>query len=445
MSNNNNLKAIIQSIDSDKMQIKIGEEIKEIKLQLSDLKAILQAKNINIIQYAEKIYNIDHIDEANFGYVTGQQPFNRILTKEILGHIQKYANPTLQNFYKKVSEIPEWENEARISDRVKEVLAFSFVGVLGIQFSKLMAIGKEEYSIVKMQKYTQKCVQLIKRSLDLINFALLSKFWDIRSKELVTLSADQKKELSLYFDASFEPSTQEQFKLLCILHQIFKVNNLDNPITELADISNELESSTSDLGNTCKTLQGLLKKLEKGQFSLMDCFQVENKTAIFFKYFAFLINYRMASIKHIGYDQTRGNDPMYLHRYIALGIDGKANIPNKEKVLYTPNTVHSNSVLLYKGEDHISSINLFPFVIDHNALSFEQGVKICFYNSTGYDEKSLNFLFLEDNKIIPIEKVGILKEDTDIHEFMMNNDLRKILNLDNIITRFQEAKMQILK
>ena len=152
----------------------------------------------------------------------------------------------------------------------------------------------------------------------------------------------------------------------------------------------------------------------------------------------------MASVKRIGYDQIRGADPNYLHRYVALGLDGKANI-NAEKVLYTPKTVNSDSVLLYKGDNHLNSINLFPFVIDFNALTFEQGVKICFYQSTHFEGDSLDFLFLEDNSVINIEKRGILKPDTNFNDLMMDEKKRKTLNLDNVLVGFQEIKKKILK
>ena len=283
MSQNNNLnqKVIIQGIDQEKMKLSIGGEIQEIQHQLSDLLKILQAQNIQTVQYAEKIYNIENINEANFGFVTGKQAFNETITKKILEHIQKYATSNIQKFYENASVIPDWENQTRISDKAKEIIAFSFVGVLGIQFSQLMAIGKEDYSDNKLRKYVEKCIQIIKRSLDLINFALLSKLWDILHESNIKISKENKKLLLPFFEATFESSVKEQFELLCTLHSIFLNNKLENPIEELATISKELAIDTN-LSKVCTDLEELLQNLNKGQFNLIDCYEVEEKKRLNF-------------------------------------------------------------------------------------------------------------------------------------------------------------------
>ena len=100
----------------------------------------------------------------------------------------------------------------------------------------------------------------------------------------------------------------------------------------------------------------------------------------------------------------------------------------------------STARVVYRGDNYQENINLFPFVIDYNALTLEHGAKICFYFRQGNDDGTLDYLFLEDNSIVNVEWKGILKSDTDYNELMMNTDSRKVLNLDGVVEQFREAR-----
>jgi hypothetical protein len=447
MTNKTNIEGnqniVIQDVTDSTITLNVNGEVREIHNQLAELKALLLEHKAQKVQYAEKIYNIEHINEANFGFVTGKKAFNEALTKQLIEAIQPHSLPA-QKFLEKVAAIPNWENQLRISDKAKEIIAYSFVGVIGIQLSKLMAIGKEDFSEAKQRKYIEKCLHIAKRSLDLVCFALISKWWDEQKLLPRHISEAQKKVLTRCFDDAFEPSIEEQFLLLQVLHEIFSKaeNALAFPFPDWLDAAGCLHEG-STFHQTCQHLQSLQEKLDKAQYDLLDCFEAENQLAAFFKTFHFLVNYRMASIKHIGYRQSRNAIPHYLHRYAALGIDSKANV-DAEKINYTPRTVHTDAVLLYRGDNYQDNINLFPFVIDFNALTFEHGSKICFYRSQEITDGSLEYLFLEDNSTLNLESKGILKADTDYNELMLSNDNRKILNLDSVVEQFREARRCLL-
>jgi len=447
MTNEPNLKGsqniVLQNISEGSITLNINGGITEIQNQLTELKSILTKHNRSTIQYADKIYNIEHITEANFGFITGKKAFNESLTKQLIQAIIPYCLAA-ERFSEKVSNIPSWETQIRFSDKAKEIIAYSFVGVIGIQLSKLMAIGKEDFSESKQRKYIEKCIQIVKRSTDLICFALISKLWDAQKQKLVTFSDIQRKILIQRFDAAFEHSIEEQFQLLSVLQQIFSnpKNELILPFQELENIGPKLNEG-SDLHKTCQDLQILSEKLDRSQYNLVECFEAETLLTEFFTYFHFLVNYRMASIKYIGYRQSRNADAHYLHRYTALGIDNKANI-DAEKINYTTQTIFTDAVLLYRGVNYQENINMFPFVIDYNALTFEQGTKICFYRSKSINDNNLEYMFMEDNSTIHLEKKGIQKPDTDFNELMMSNDNLKILNLDNVVELYNEARQCLL-
>jgi len=434
---------VIQNISDSTITLKVDGEVREIRNQLAELKALLQTMQVQKVQYAEKIYNIEHIDEASFGFVTGKKAFNEHLTKALIEAIKQDCPPA-QRFLEKVAAIDGWETQMRISDKAKEIIAYSFVGVIGIQLSKLMAIGKEDFSESKQRKYLEKCLHIAKRCLDLVNFALLSKLWDAQKERPRQLSPAQKAALAHRFDNPFEPSIDEQFGLLEALHGIFsqKENALPLPLPGLEGIAAQWQEA-SPLRQTCARLQALQEKLDKAQYDLLDCFEAEKELAAFLAQFRFLVNYKMASMKRIGYRQIREDAPHFLHRYTALGIDSKAN-QDAEKGNYTEAPAHTDAVLLYQGEDYRDSINLSPFVIDYNAICFEHGAKICFYRSADIADGSLEYVFLEDNSILNIEPTGALSPDTDYNDLMMSEEKWKNLNIDNVVRDFREARRRLL-
>ena len=432
---------ILQHIDSvsGKLILNLDGEIREIHSQLSDLKALLATTQAQKIQYAEKIYNIEHINEANFGFLVGKKAFNAHLTKTLVEAMPP-DRIRARRFLEKATNFPDWEHQLQISDRAKEIIACNFVGVIGIQLSKLMAIGKEDLTEVKQGKYIEKCVQIAKRSLELVGFMLLSKLWDAQRGQPRRFSDLEKQLLAKRFDGVFEPTILDGFQLLKALCEIFAnpAYQLEAPIAEMEQL-NALCQPDSPFHEACKTLYALNQKLDRTQFDLLTCYEAETQLTTFLEHFIFLVNYRMASIKHIGFRQSRNTDPGYLHRYAALGIDNKANI-DAEKMKYTPQTVETDSVLLYRGSNYEQSINLFPFVIDYNALTFEHGAKICFFRAVDLLDENLEYLFLEDHSTIRIKWQGIKKPDTDLNELMSSEANQRILNLDHVVDQFRAAK-----
>jgi len=437
-----NKTALLTATNDDSLTFSIDGEIQEIRHQLSELKDLLANKEIQSVQYAEKIYNIEHIDEANFGFITGKKAFNEALTKALLEVMQTQCLPA-QKFMERVQTIPNWESQLRISNKAKEIIAYSFVGVLGIQLSKLMAIGKEDFSESKQTKYISKCLDIAAYALALLNFALLSALWDHQQKSSLELDEVSLGLIEKRFEHTFEHSLEERFKLLCALYQLFSQHNISWPLEELSGLADQMRSD-SELAQNCRTFSEINDRLDKAQYTLLDCYEAEQQLAQLLAHLVFLVKYQMASIKQIGYRQVRNEAPHYLHRYAALGIDSKANV-DAEKVHYTPDTIFTDAVLLFKGEDYQHSINLFPFVIDYNALTFEHGAKICFFNARHLEDQSLEYLFLEDRSIIHLEASGSLHDATNYNELMIDDEKRKILNLDVAVAAFAEAKSTIVQ
>jgi len=184
------------------------------------------------------------------------------------------------------------------------------------------------------------------------------------------------------------------------------------------------------------------RRLDQRDFDKLSCYQAEQQLTTVLEQLVFLANYRMVSIKSIVYDEMRNQAPRYLHSYAALGIDSKFNL-NAERVKYAEGPVNTDAILLYKGR-YEESVNLFPFIIDVNALTFEGGAKVCFYSSKDIADSSLNFRFLEDNQVENIVFHDTHNPGTDINELMMDPERRKRFKLDQVYLQFQEAQAALL-
>jgi hypothetical protein len=366
--------------------------------------------------------------------------FNEKLTRRLMEAIQVYSPRTKKFLDNATRMAADWETQAKFSDPAKEIIAFSFVGVLGIQLRKLMAIGKEELSQNKMRKYLENCQLTCKRALQLLCFSLISKLWDYKKDHSYSLSADQAMTCKNFFDDEFEWDIKSFTNLLKTLIDIYTDNKLDFPIVELNECKLSFDSE-SDFVIACNKLQAIDKLLDSSSYTMEDCTGAESNLITVLETLKFLVNYKMVSIKSIGYLEMRNSQPHYLYNYTALGVDIKSNI-NQERVNYAEAPITTDAVLLYRGS-YQQNVNLFPFVIDVNALAFEGGAKICFYACHNNTDGSLNYNFLEDNSIVNIANTETIKPGIDINELLMDPKKRRDMKFDSVFTLFQEAKKAV--
>lgn len=445
MANNTEIQGnhniVIQGTTDSTITLNVNGESQQISNELATLKLLLEKHQTQTFQTAQNIYNIGQINEANFGFLTGKKAFNEFLTKNLMIALRSFNMPAAR-FLEKATEIKQdWETQALISDKAKDIIAYSFVGILGIQLRKLMAIGKEDLSETKQRKYIENCLTTTKRALQLLCFALVSEVWNRKKEQPYEFSKDQQNELKHFFEDEFEMNIEGYLHLLNHLFDIFTFHQLNFPIPELARFDENLQAGSTFV-NACNGLQAINDKLDRATFTLLDCFEAENQLTSVLVTLIFLADYKMVSIKNIGYDEMRNNPPRFLHYYAALGMDSKFNI-NSERMNYVEAPISTDAILLYKGR-YQESVNLFPFIIDFNALTFEGGTKICFYSFRDMEDGSLNYRFLEDNGVENIVFRNTLKSDSNINELMMDKEKRKQLKLDVVFQQFQEAKKLIL-
>jgi len=438
MNNQSNIKGnqniTIQGVTESTITLNVNGESKEIINKLDAFEQLLKEVQVQTFQAADKIYNINSINEANFGFVTGGKPFNQQLIKTLIEAIQDQSADA-QRFMEHAKQIENWEKQVRCLNQANDIIIRSFVGIIGIEINTLISIEKQGYTAeTKQQKYIQQSLSIVKRSLDLVIFAFLSKLWDIQKEKAYQLTEDQKKTISHFFTNIFESSIVDQIQLFKTLLNLFQQHLLELPLPELAGFNKQLEEE-SEFFKTCQYLQTLNENFDQAQFNLLDCFEVETQLGIFLTHFRFLVNYEMASIKNIGYKEIRNDRPHYIHKYNEINIDSKAQ-EDTEKENDTSWPVNSDAVLLYKGKDYSKNINLFPFVLDYNVLNGvkgtkdSKGAKIYFFCSNHISEDSLEYRHVGTNDEIYIEHTK-------------NKDGPKSI-MDMVVIQFYNAKESIL-
>lgn len=363
--------------------------------------------------------------------------FNEALTRRLMEAMQAHS-PRAKKFLENASRMsPDWQTQSRFADPAKELIAFSYAGILGIQLRKLMAIGKEDTSSVKFKKYAAACRLTGKRALQLLCFTLLSKLWDEKREAAVVLLPEQEAVIRNFFEDEFEWDIEGFLHLLQTLVAVFSEARLPFPLPEFEILQPQLQPQTAFV-SACSKLAATNVGSEETTVNAADVLAAEESLTAVLEALNFLVNYQMVSIRNIGYYETRNTKPYFLYHYTALGVDSKSNI-NQERFTYAESPTTTDAVLLYKGT-YNQGVNLYPFVIDVNALAFEGGARICFYACRNYADDSLQYQFLEDNSTVSIGNGQTLRPGTDINEVLMNAESRKRIRFDAVFTIFGEAK-----
>jgi hypothetical protein len=455
MSNNNEVKVegshniVIQDIKDSTITLNVNGDLTEVKNDLSAVKEILEKFHANTFQSGKDTYNINQLDSANFGFITGKKTFNQFLTSQLIQALKPHR-AAAGKFLEKVSNIPNWEEKKEITNKAKEIIAYSFVGVIGIQLRKIMAIGEESFSEQKQRNYIENCIITAKRSLELVCFTLLSKLWDHQRQNFIALNKEHNEVITHFFNDAFEGDILQTLKLLRTLVDVFDEHKLEYPLQELKT-AKDLLVEDGDFAKACEQMHDINKLLDTETFTSIDCYEAEKQLTTILEGLVFLALYRMVSIKAIKYEEMRNSKSYYLHTISTLGISVKSEL-NPEGINYTEEPINTDAILLFQG-NYRQSINLFPFVIDLNALTMEGGVKICFYSSRKLEDDSLNYRFLDNNKIENIVYKHIHKSIKDpdeqkerlaLNELMKDKSKHIDYKLDSVFTMFQEASSAIL-
>ncbi len=416
-------------------------------------------------------FNIElDLFEAKFSKT---QPLNEYLLKELCSAAAPYS-PTIAALLAGLTGKPNWYKIADTSKDLKQALARNYAGVVGTKLSNLMAIATDDTPATQPKRYVNECIAIGRMTIQLLCFAVISDLWRKKKVPGSRLIIPDPAPLAAFFKGA-ELNITGYANLLGCLLAVFKENKLEFSITEITDIAGQLQPGQPII-EACSKLDKLSNLGDDERGTLKNCNTAEIQLTELLKAFSFLARYKMVSFKNVNYEEVSITPDKYLHNFALLGFGNKAS-----KLKYVKDPVSPDSILLYKGNymDENTSINLFPFILDYNALDILPGdeVNVGFYNGMNelakfvndddeddddsddndlkkknekkeQDTRNMTLFFPSGNNIRTISskypEQKMEEDGDDINKLLKDPEMRKQLKKDKVFIQFTDAQQSIL-
>jgi hypothetical protein len=167
-------------------------------------------------------------------------------------------------------------------------------------------------------------------------------------------------------------------------------------VEELATLNAVLQQEEFDRAH--RFMEEMRAELARGEVAAEEiesfCTQAEKHLGTIMTAFAFLVKYKLTTIKRIDILKARHKVPAYRHNQVILDRV-TAGIMDGEEVY--PSFTDSESVILLKTVDDVKDyLSLSPFVIDENAFTGDQNSKLFFYSYHDGADDSYHFRFVDN-------------------------------------------------
>jgi hypothetical protein len=425
----------IKEVSADTMTLIVNGEEHKINYQLPDLKELMKTQHITYVTYENKVYNIEHINEANFGVMVSNKIFNGILTRELILLLKENKNVELFLSNLPPDDMDDWEGKRQHLREAQGILEDSFVWVIGWELRRLFSIGndREKKLETKIDEYVNHCFSTYRISLQLINYLFIAKLWDekIGNRKIDT----DKIPIRNFFFSNRSLELAELRKLFQVLLEIFRDNQLKYPIDEkdLGDI-NEFIQSDSKFNKSCSELERLADMdMESETYGLGHCHTAEiSLTAILIR-FKFFTCYQLVTLRKIEYEAARNCAARFIKDLNILEKNEDKHLLRYLK--YDINPAYTYSVF-FRNKN--TSVNLFPFVLDYNALTDELDFQIFFYQCRE-SESELCYFSIQSENEETIPYTATSTESMEIRSEEQKNEVQRNIRLDLVVKQFEEA------
>ena len=436
----NNDSALIKEISNSTMTLVVNGVEQQINYQLADLQQLMERQNVTNITYENKVYNIGHINEANFGVVTSNKVFNGILTKELIILFKEHKK--VESFLNCLppEDKDDWEGKRQSLKEAQGILEESFVWVIGWQLRRLFSIGndKDKKMETKIDEYINHCFSTYRIALQLINYLFISKLWDDknRNRDIDTDRAPLKN----FFCCNRPLKLVELRRLFQALLEIYTNNQLSYPIEEqdIVDISGFIETG-SEFNLACAELEKLEDMdIGKEAYGLGQGHTAEISLTVILKKFSFFSCYQLVTLKRIEYESARNSPARYIK---DMNILEKKEAKNLLRYLKYDNTPTQTYSVFFRNKN--KSINLLPFLLDYNAITNEFDSQIFLYECM-QEESGLRYFSLEseDEKVISYNAFST--ESMEIKSEEQKNEVQRNIRLDIVVKQFEDAMNTLL-
>lgn len=340
---------------------------------------------------------------------------NGELCRVMIKAVEPFSSKAQKFLERQTQEL--WWQEPQEVNGARKALFGSFCNIVGNLINQLIRVLPSN-ELRKEYQYVERCKDLVNKTLDLFNYALLSSLWEAQKTQYQPLQSSHYQVLLRFFDDSNGFNIQKRLELLKALSEIFHQHGITLPLSELEELldSDQFWKTGGELSRLLEKYREIVK--------LNDCFEIENELVKWLEPLSFLVTYRMESIKSIQYQGMKATPPNYLHYSIELAATGEKDHEfGKEDYRFSKGNRETEAVVLSKiGEN--DGVNLFPFIIDYNAIIEVKRDKICLFDHVD-DDSNLNYIILEDSKRSLFSLQSMTKLNGQYRLFWENPQLKK--------------------
>lgn len=287
---------------------------------------------------------------------------------------------------------------------IKREIVDSFPTPIGEQLRKLFTRSNNPDEPEEMEQFTltrlEQLVVTHRTTMQFICYTLLSQLWDEKHKnQSLNIDEDYIVDFNSFF--TLEKNNFHSFdfvKLINTITDLFDDFKIPYFIEELkavqidTDRNEELYEAYVFMNTLYENF--LDKNIAADQIEDL-CLEAEQHLGIVLKAIAFLVKYKLVTIKNIEIVKSRHETARFRHNQITLNRAlTVASTGVAEVGIEFKNYTDNKSVLFIKTKENEVSdyLNLTPFVIDENALNSDYSSKLYFFAFQGKSDYSYQFL-----------------------------------------------------
>ncbi len=390
---------------------------------------------------------------------------NDFLINELMDALEPFADEVKQikaEEQKRSTDLIFGGTTVSLKPRKQKVIIQSFPSPISSHLKALFAPrrpgmrGEVFYDVFNLPRM-QRLIQAFLSAVELPAFLLLGQLWDellVNRKTPVAESLKAQIKHYLLADAQTR-RTAIQFDLIPALQQWLVAHELAPAFPGLNDQRANF-MPTGAYYNACRTLESILKRLEKRQFRGSDdpqvaptCLVAEKCLAEILKVLSFLAHYSLISIRNIDVLRNRKYlEALYVHKVVrleinldyqdaapTLDVEGLKEFLHNYSILIRPKTLDVGSA--YGQRDYF--MNLTPFIFDENAFiqktqARKGNLKLYYFDHYDQRQDTLYFKHVDNfaNPLLPLSAkdntpLQHLRQQMDeFAQLLFNENLREL-------------------
>jgi len=392
-----NSNIVIQNVTDSTIVLNVGGVVREIPKTPEALAEVFQNQPNKQFQTADKIYNIEAINEANFYFVVEQSKHNQQLPNDLAENIISDRNRWIESLH-------------------RTLLRY------GVSVSKSPLSIFQHYGWL-IETFLFKTINNVGRVRNLRRLSFMAEAFQSSLRYLCYIQLSQilkqiRKSPNASVQAFFQLNEQEleEFDFLNFL--VITTNLLpksDSFMPELHRLVAELTNTESDLYGTALFLEKQRNDLIQNKIledEKLDALLDQYLTALVFwlRKIAFLAKYRLVSIKDVQLSYRLGTAKNFVHHYGELnGAYHEVNLQTYDilKASIQDHFTYNQSVLLFKGsninyclqkiQDSNIYLSLSPLLIDQSVFSNKKNLQTPeIYYYIGKQKRKYHFAYYQN-------------------------------------------------